>query len=336
MTSVASRISKAERKAWAREAFLGAECSRLPSFKPGSLELDEAGIRHDVRQGIRQGFFSMFCAGVGLVGEERRRFVEIATDEAADSILMSTGAGSRASVEDGIESLRQAEALGCSHVMFGLPYGPAAKTEDELYAFAREVIESTDLGIVLYAQSGDRFKHLHPSNVPISVFRRLADLPNVVAVKVTQVLDAVSTFEVCDQLGEKLLLGPVNLELLPLAARIAPIQCTMMWQVDACQSPEKPFVVDYLKLLAEDRIDDAVGVYRQMEPLMRLFWDEQAAVLRNGGHPWEHLKYHSWCVGANGGPLRQSEAGHTLPPLTEEDRRLIRETYARCGITPRE
>src|SRR6266508_2216585 len=112
MTSVASRVSKAERKAWARESFLGAECSLLPSFKPGTLELDEEGIRHDVRQGMRQGFYSLFCAGVGLVGEERRRFVDIATHEAGDSILISTGAGSRASVADGIESLRQAEALG--------------------------------------------------------------------------------------------------------------------------------------------------------------------------------------------------------------------------------
>jgi 4-hydroxy-tetrahydrodipicolinate synthase len=275
-------VGKAERKAWAREAFLGAECSLLPSFKPGSLELDEEGIRHDVRQGIRQGFYSMFCAGVGLVGEERRRFVEIATDEAGDSILISTGGGSRASVEEGIESLRQAEALGCSHVMFGLPSGPAAETEGELFSFSRQIIESSDLGIVLYAQSGERFKHLHPSNVPINVFRRLAELPNVVGVKITQVLDAVSTFEVCEQLGEKLLLGPVNLSCAP-AARVAPIQCTMMWQVDACG--REAVRCRLSEVAGSGPIDEAVGVYRQMEPLVHLFGDEQAAVLRNGGHP---------------------------------------------------
>src|SRR5438874_13386840 len=99
MTTVASRVSKAERKAWAREVFMGADCSLLPSFKPGSLELDEEGIRHDVRQGIQQGFFSMFAASVGLQGEERRRFVEIATDEAGEEILISTGGGGGGSLE---------------------------------------------------------------------------------------------------------------------------------------------------------------------------------------------------------------------------------------------
>jgi 4-hydroxy-tetrahydrodipicolinate synthase len=321
MTTV-SRVSKAERKAWARETFLGAECSLLPSFKPGSFELDEEGVRHDVRQGIGQGFYSMFCASVGLEAEERKRFLEVAADEAGDRILLSTGAGNRDSISAAVDSLRQAEAVGCSHVMLGAPR--AASTE-EMFSFCREVIDSTDLGIVLYAQR----------NAPIALFRRLAALPNVVGVKVTQVLDAVTTYEVCEQLGEQILVGPVNLEHLPFAAAICPIQCTMMWQVDACQSPEQPYVVQYLKLLAENRTPEAIDVFKQMAPLVQLFWDEQAAVLREGGHPWEHLKYHSWCGGANGGPLR-SEAVRGLPPLSAEDRRLIRETYTRCGITPRE
>src|SRR5437868_4201652 len=125
MTTVVSHVTKADRKAWAREVFLGAECSLLPSFKPGSLDLDEEGVRHDVRQGIAQGFYSMFCASVALQGEERRRFLEVAADEAGDRILLSTGAGGRDSIAAAIDSLRQAEALGCSHVMLGLPLAPS-------------------------------------------------------------------------------------------------------------------------------------------------------------------------------------------------------------------
>lgn len=335
MTTVASRVTRAERKDWARERFLGAECSLLPSFKPGTADLDEEGVRHDVRLGIRQGFYSMFCAGIGLKQEDRRRFVEIAVDEAGEQMLISTGAGARSSVAVASESLREAQSTGVSHVMFGLPSGPDARTEDEIYAFAREVIDSTDLGIVLYAQRGEQFRHIHPGNVPLGVYERLAELPNVVGVKITQVLDAVTTYELCDRVGEKLLLGPVNLEHLPFIASVCPVQCTMMWQVDACQAPEQPYVVDYLKLLAQGRIDEAVGVYRRMEPLVQLFWDEQAAVLREGGHPWAHLKYHTWCVGGNGGFLPEAAGGHDLPPLTGEDRQRIREAYARCGITPR-
>ncbi|HLF76375.1 MAG TPA: hypothetical protein VJB57_02705, partial [Dehalococcoidia bacterium] len=65
-TTQTPRISKAERKQWARETFLGAESSLLPSFTPHKQELDEEGIRHDVRNSIQHGFFSVFAAGVGL------------------------------------------------------------------------------------------------------------------------------------------------------------------------------------------------------------------------------------------------------------------------------
>jgi 4-hydroxy-tetrahydrodipicolinate synthase len=326
LTSVTSRIDKAERKAWAREKFLGAECSLLPSFKPASLELDEAGIRHDVRYGIRQGFFSMFAASIGLKGEERRRFLQIAIDEAGDEILISSGGG-RGTLTDAIASFHEAERLGLSHMMFS---PPAELDDDEAFAFTREVAAATDAGIVLYASKREGGRP-----VPLSLFRRSADLPNVVAVKLTQVLDAVTTYQICDVVGDKILVGPVNLDHLPLASRVCPIQCTLMWQVDACQSPEHPYVVDYLKLLALGRIDEALAVYKRMEPLVELFWQEQAAVLRQGGHPWEQLKYHSWCVGGNGGPLPES-ATHGLPPMTSEGRERIRETYRQCGIAPRE
>ena len=46
-------ISRAERKAWARESFVGLQNIVVPSFTPDLLELDEAGIRRDIRQSIR-------------------------------------------------------------------------------------------------------------------------------------------------------------------------------------------------------------------------------------------------------------------------------------------
>ncbi|HLF79453.1 MAG TPA: dihydrodipicolinate synthase family protein, partial [Dehalococcoidia bacterium] len=318
--------------------FLGAESSLLPSFTPHKQELDEEGIRHDVRNSIQHGFFSVFAAGVGLRNqEERRRFVEIAVDEAAGRLLVSSGAGGGSSLEASIASLRQAESLGCSHVMFSLPADPNL-TEDEVYEYARQAIDSTDLGVVLYIQSGDKFKRFHPGNVPLRVMGRLADLPNVVGAKITQVLDPVSTFECAQQLGNKLMLGPVNLELLPLMARICPIQFTAMWQVDACQSPEKPYVVDYLKLIAQDRLAEAVQLYWQFAPLVRLFWEEQAPILLRGGHPWVHLKYHQWCVGGNGGLFPEPEESRRdqFAPLSAADRARIRDTYRATGIIARQ
>jgi 4-hydroxy-tetrahydrodipicolinate synthase len=327
-------VSKIDRKDWARERFVGAESSLLPSFTTDLSQLDEAGIRYDVRQSVKHGFFSVFCASVGLTPDEHRRFIEIAVDEAGDDILVSSGAGRGATLEAAVESMRDAEQLGLSHVMYSLPSPDHLQSERDILDFSRQVIASTNLGIVLYAQSGSRFSHLHPGNVPLSIFDALSELPNVVGAKLTQVLDPVMTYECGERLGRKLLLGPVNLELLPLLASVCPVQFTAMWQVEACQSPAKPYVVDYLRLLSQGRTDEAVGLYWQMQPLVRLFWEEQAAVLRNGGHPWSHLKYHTWAVGGNGGALRPGSGGHAFAPLLPEDRRRIRETYAACGITP--
>src|SRR5512143_1810262 len=101
-TTRVAAVSKADRKEWARKRFVGAESSLLPSFTPDLSQLDEAGIRYDVRQSIKHGFFSVFCAGVGLTPEEKRRFTEIAVDEAGSDILVSTGAGGGATIEDAV------------------------------------------------------------------------------------------------------------------------------------------------------------------------------------------------------------------------------------------
>jgi 4-hydroxy-tetrahydrodipicolinate synthase len=309
----------------------------LPSFTPTYQELDEEAVRHDVRASIKHGFFSVFATSVGLGPEERRRFIQIIVEEADGELLVSTGAGSGASIEESVASLQMAADLGCSHVMYSLPPAARFESEDQLLAYASEVIDSTDLGIVLYARKTQRISGSRPGHVPVEVMRRLAELPNVVGAKLTQVLDPVSTLECCSELGQKILLGPVNLEMLPFIATLCPVQFTAMWQVETCQSPERPYVVEYLNLLAENRIDQARRLYWEFEPLVRLFWEEQAPILSRGGHPWVHLKYHQWCVGGNGGLFRPpTSSTDQFAPVTSSERIRIRETYKATGITPRE
>lgn len=88
-------VSRAERKAWAREQFRGFENSLIPSFTPDLQDLDEEGIRLDVRQSIAHGFFATFTGGAGLNLEEKKRLLAIAADEAGGrvSVGFSLGAG---------------------------------------------------------------------------------------------------------------------------------------------------------------------------------------------------------------------------------------------------
>src|SRR5262249_13764043 len=142
------------------------------------------------------GFFSVFATSVSLRDEaERRRFLEIVVDEAGDRICVSTGAGGGTTLETSITSIRQAEEIGCTHVMYGLPGGPGLETEAAVLERARQVIDATDLGIVLYIRNRERFTWARRGGVPVEVFRQLSALPNVVGAKITQVLDPVSTFE---------------------------------------------------------------------------------------------------------------------------------------------
>src|SRR6266436_286312 len=59
-------VSASDRKKWSRQNFKGMESFIMPSFTPGLEELDEEGIRNDVRHGIRQGFGALLSTPLGL------------------------------------------------------------------------------------------------------------------------------------------------------------------------------------------------------------------------------------------------------------------------------
>ena len=83
------KVDRAHRKEWAREHFRGLENILIASFTPDLKKLDEAGIRLDVRNSIRHGFFSTLCAPPGLTVAEQKRFMDIAVDEAAGRISVA-------------------------------------------------------------------------------------------------------------------------------------------------------------------------------------------------------------------------------------------------------
>jgi 4-hydroxy-tetrahydrodipicolinate synthase len=152
----------------------------------------------------------------------------------------------------------------------------------------------------------------------------------------------------------------VNLDLFPILGRhYAHIQWSSQWISDAVQSPEKPFGVDLLDLVRQRKMDRAMTVYWQMQPLIQLVYDVQASLLP--AHPWQHMKYYQWVMGGNGGllplgpstlrdPQDRPEPGRgttssgssraesrgdgreTIPALDAGSRRRIRETCQQVGI----
>jgi 4-hydroxy-tetrahydrodipicolinate synthase len=328
-------FAKGEYKQWAREYYKGMENLLLPSFTPDFTALDEDGIRRDVRQSIKHGFFSTGCVAPLTTLTEYKRTLEIACEEANGKMLVGAYVG-EPTREANLELLAHAAKIGCSHAVL-VPRYLEPQSEEEIYAWYRDLIDHTNIPIVLYAQNNARFRHLHPSGIPLAVFERLADLPTIVAVKLTQAINLVRAMECGERLGNKILVGPVHLDMMPLLSKACHIQWSGQWNAECAQSPEKPYIVQYLDAIARGRMDEAYKLYWALEPAYRAFFQLQAPLLLKGGHPWAHIKYNQWCVGGNGGLMRDiKKPVDTVPVLTPAAREQIRNNYRQIGITPTE
>jgi len=191
--------SRTEKKQWAHEHLKGMENALMPSFSPDFKDLDEEGIRHDVRQSIRHGFCSSTVTAIGTTAAQRYRLMEIVREESGNRILSSMIIGG--SADSAIQSLAEAEKLGFTHAMVTFPGKLQPQSEDEVYAHFRKVIDSTPLAIVLYGSDVPALRRFHPSGLPIGVFDRLADVPNVVAMKLTQPMNVATAYELCERLS---------------------------------------------------------------------------------------------------------------------------------------
>jgi len=323
-----ARVAESERKQWAREHLRGLGSLVMPSFSRDFKALDEEGVRFDVRHRIRQGFCSTMVSATGATAEQRRRMMEIVGEETRGKMLLSVIAGG--APDAAVASLQDAAGRGCTHAMVTFPDGLRPETEDQVYAHYRKVIDGSPLPILLYGSPVASLRRFHPSGIPIGVFDRLADHPSVVGMKLTHAMPAGLAYELCERLSNRLLMGPVNLDLFPILGRHYPhIQWSSQWISDAVQSPEKPFGVELLDLVRQRRMDRAMTVYWQMQPLIQLVYDVQASLLP--AHPWQHMKYYQWVMGGNGG-LLPLDGRETVPPLDAASRRRIRETCQQVGI----
>ena len=323
-----------EVKQWARAHYRGCENAILPSFTPDFRSLDEDGIRRDVEASIRHGFFASSCTDIGLTLDESKRFSAVVADAAAGRILCGTIL-QRTTFEENLELLRAAEQAGHAHAFVVYPRGEKPTSEDDVYAWLARLAEATSLGLVLYGTPQPNTARFHPSGMPLAAFRRAADLPNVVAMKLTQTIGMAAASELCDVFSDRLVMNCTNLDHLPVLSRAYGVSMTGQWNVEAVQSPAKPYAVEMLAAFNAGRRDDAMGLYWALAPAYRAIADLQAPLLRNGGHPWAHIKYDQWLVGGNGGLIRPP-AGDYVPTLDKAGRDGIANAYRSIAITPRE
>jgi 4-hydroxy-tetrahydrodipicolinate synthase len=328
-------ISRGDRKAWAADTFRGLENTIVPSFTPDFRNLDEAGIRWDVRQSVAHGFFSIMCAcETGLKLDEAQRFLTIVCDEAAGRVLVAFTLLFD-SLEDNIAMLRHAEQAGATHAMVGYPTVFHPRRTDDVYRATAAMCEATDLGIVLYASEKFDHERFHPSSVPWELYDRLVTIPNAVGLKVG-FMDPAMAFECFERYHEDVQVNIGNAAMLgywPILRKRYRVQWGGPGIWEFWQSPEKPFVVEYADHVNHGRIDEAMSVYWHIAPATALARSMIAALpgRDTGLYGWPVVKYIIWSVGGNGGLTRKPAMRLTQPEIMGRKKML----HA-LGIPPRE
>jgi 4-hydroxy-tetrahydrodipicolinate synthase len=323
-------------RAWARDHLVDLMNLLLPSFMPDGRSLDEEAIRHDVRHAMAQGFSATLPMVNWTLPDDPRweELHRIVIDEAQGRLgVHGIVFGSQPDRDRDIA--RRLERLGVDLILMAATHEPDISADD-LHLGLKQRIEATDLPVMLYAATGKRraFPHLGPSGQPLDIYDRLADLGNVVAVKVSQPMSLTSTMQIFDRLGDRLSIGPVNLDFAPLLARSYEVRWSGQWNAEAVQTPDLQLGNRLLQACAARDFVRADAIARQLQPVLDLFFATQAPVIKAGSHPWQHSRYYSWLGGGNGGvlPPDPHAAPGVLPQLDAASRAAIRAAFASSGL----
>jgi 4-hydroxy-tetrahydrodipicolinate synthase len=146
-----------------------------------SGELDEQAVRRLGRRQIDAGIhFLVPCGTTGesptLTAAEKARIVEILADEAAGRVPILAGAGGY-DTKEVIHGVAEMQRAGANGILSVTPYYNKP-TAEGLYQHYRAIAESTSLPIVVYNVPGRT-----GVNVDVATLVRLAQIPNIVAVK---------------------------------------------------------------------------------------------------------------------------------------------------------
>ncbi len=163
-----------------RRALTGVGTALVTPFtRTGAV--DEAGVRRLARRQIDAGIH--FLCPCGTTGEsptlsdaEKLRIVEILVDEAKGRVPIVAGAGGY-DTREVIHLAKELEARGAAGLLSVTPYYNKP-TQEGLYQHYTAIAESTRLPIIVYNVPGRT-----GVNVEVATLVRLAQIPNIVAVK---------------------------------------------------------------------------------------------------------------------------------------------------------
>jgi dihydrodipicolinate synthase/N-acetylneuraminate lyase len=315
--------TKREAKAWAREHMKGVCNVIMPTFTGDLKSLNEQAIRHDIRREIELGFWgALVVSECGTTHAEYRQFLEIVIDE-AHGRLKTVVHTSFDTLEDILAMAKFGETAGADALLLAYPPNFLPRSEQDIYDFSAAVMNGTSLATIIFNVHHWNFDRISPAEMPVTLVKRLAALPNAVAIKCEGGGPGNGgLIEVLRTCGDQLLVSDPREFNSPAWVHFFKMQ----WMGTSNYEAFGDSVPRYLRLMHEGHWEEAMGIYWRIHParLARLAdlqsWSGASFIHR---YSW---KYQGWLNGFNGGPLR-------LPVMRLRDgaTRRLYDAFRRAG-----
>lgn len=322
-----AKFEAGQAREWTLANLRGVSGCVMPSFTVDQTSLDEDAIRHDVRRERELGFTGFLIVGeCGTTREEFRRFIDIAVDEAGESLVTIVQAAAGTLAEN-IEIVEYAASAGVDYVMPSYPITFYPQKPSEIIDYTRAVADASPMGLIVFAMNLWNFTRLHPSGFAPDWLEELVDtVPNVVAIK-NEIGDpgVAGLAEVFRRFGDRVLVSD------PLEMNSPAWTSTfgMPWMGTSNYEYFGDVVPRYFGLLQKEKTcDEAMEMYWRVHPARAA----SGALMKeaNSGTSFVHRllwKYQGWLHGFNGGPVRSP---HTR--LSDRQMRQLRGAAIESGL----
>jgi dihydrodipicolinate synthase/N-acetylneuraminate lyase len=312
-------------KDWAAERWRGVCNVIMPSFTADLKALNEKAIRHDVRRNIELGFWgALLVSECATTDDEYIRFMEICVDEAKGRQQFLVH-GTFDTAEQIVAMAKAGESIGVGGMLLGHPNSFYPRSEDELHDYLYRITNATDLAVCLFVTVQMNLGRLHPSGYPLNVIERLADQPNVVAVKYEVGRPGIAgDLEAYKKLKDKRILFSDPLEAhAPLTVEYFKQQ----WMGTSNYEYWGGAVPEFFGLLQKGEFDKAMEIYWRINPARQARVAIQQT-FAGGNFIHRYLwKYQAWLQGYNGGRMRQP-----VMKLNDSQMRAVRDPLIRSGF----
>jgi 4-hydroxy-tetrahydrodipicolinate synthase len=319
--------SKAEAKQASKAQFHGIWCAITTPFT-SDLELDEAGLRHNMKRIADLKIQGVFCTGVmgefwSLTKEERKRAVEIVVEEAHRRGVKVIAHTAHHSAHETVELTRHAEEVGADFAILMNPYYPPQR-EQTIYEWFQFIASRVNIGIWMfdayYAGYG-----LSPE-----LIARIADIENICGIKIPRPLDKYA--QVKKLVGDKIVMSePSESQWLKMIRE---------YDQQVFQSSPVPYLFqlpgytpmhDYTELAFQGKWAEAEKIAATLAPQrtvagkwMHAKWVDENLI------PIAYIKAWSELVGMAAGPVRPG-----LPKITLQEREELRRDVEATGLLAR-